>query len=164
LQGISHRTLSGFRSDHKAGLDDLFVQVLGMMSAEGLIRLERVTLDGTKIKANAGGNSFRRKEKLTAHLELAREQVRWLNAQAEEEQKSAKRRAAAQRRAARQRVSRLEAAVREVERLPQERKHERGRFVARASSNDPEAHVMRNLNGAPFGFGIDSGRVTLYRL
>jgi len=41
-------------------LDDLFVQVLGMLSAEGLITLERVTLDGTKIKANAGGNSFRR--------------------------------------------------------------------------------------------------------
>src|SRR6202030_4016005 len=123
LQAISHRTLSGFRSDHKAAMDDLFTQVLGMLSAEGLITLERVTLDGTKIKANAGGNSFRRKEKLAAHLELAREQVRWLNAQAEGEGKSAKRRAAAQRRAARQRVSRLEAAGREVERLQQERKH-----------------------------------------
>jgi transposase len=76
LQAISHRTLSGFRSENKAALDDLFVQVLGMLSAEGLISLERVTLDGTKIKANAGGNSFRRKEKLEAHLELAREQVR----------------------------------------------------------------------------------------
>src|SRR6266700_598503 len=76
LGAISHRTLSGFRSGNKAALDDLFVQVLGMLSAEGLISLERVTLDGTKIKANAGGNSFRRKEKLEAHLELAREQVR----------------------------------------------------------------------------------------
>ena len=66
LQAISHRTLSGFRSENKAALDDLFVQVLGMLSAEGLITLERVTLDGTKIKANAGGNSFRRKEKLEA--------------------------------------------------------------------------------------------------
>ena len=58
LQAISHRTLSGFRSDHKAALDGLFVQVLGMMSAEGLITLERITLDGTKIKANAGGPGF----------------------------------------------------------------------------------------------------------
>ena len=64
LEAISHRTLSGFRSENKAALDDLFVPVLGMLSAEGLITLERVTLDGTKIKANAGGNSFRRKEKL----------------------------------------------------------------------------------------------------
>jgi hypothetical protein len=115
LETISHRTLSGFRSENKAGLDDLFVQVLGMLSAEGLIRLERVTLDGTKIKANAGGNSFRRKEKLEAHLELAREQVRILNAEGEEKETTANRQAAARRRAARQRASRLEAAVREVE-------------------------------------------------
>ena len=37
--------------------------------------------------------------------------------------------------------------MREVERLQQERKHERDRFVARASSSDPEAHVMRNGEG-----------------
>jgi transposase len=147
LEAISHRTLSGFRSENKAGLDDLFVQVLGMLSAEGLITLERVTLDGTKIKANAGGNTFRRKEKLEAHLKLAREQVRILNAEGEQEESTAKRQAAARRRAARQRASRLEAAVREVERLQQEKKHDRKEFVARASSTDPDAHVMRNGEG-----------------
>jgi transposase len=73
LQPVSHRTLSGFRSENKAGLDDLFAQVLVMLSAEGLITLERVTLDGTKIKANAGGNSFRGQEKIGAHLAAARE-------------------------------------------------------------------------------------------
>ena len=140
LEAISHRTLSGFRSGNKAALDDLFVQVLGMLSAEGLITLERVTLDGTKIKANAGGNSFRRKEKLEAHLELAREQVRMLNAEGEEKETTA-RQAAARRRAARQRASRLEAAVREVERLQQEKKHDRKEFVARASGTDPDAHT-----------------------
>jgi transposase len=147
LRAISHRTLSGFRSENKAALDNLFVQVLGMLSAEGLIGLERVTLDGTKIKANAGGNSFRRKEKLQAHLELAREQVRILNAEGEQEESTAKRQAAARRRGARQRASRLEAAVREVERLQQEKKHDRKEFVARASSTDPDAHVMRNGEG-----------------
>jgi transposase len=144
---MSHRTLSGFRSEKKAALDDLFVQVLGRLSAEGLITLERVTLDGTKIKANAGGNTFRRKERLQAHLELARGQVRILNAEGEQEQSRAKRHAAARRRAARQRASRLEAAVREVERLQQEKKHDRKEFVARASSTDPEARVMRNGEG-----------------
>lgn len=147
LKPISHRTLSGFRSENKAALDDLFVQVLGMLSAEGLITLERVTLDGTKIKANASGNTFRRKEKLQAHLELAREQVRILNAEGEQDESTANRQAAARRRAARQRASRLEAAVREVERLQEEKKHERKDFVARASSTDPDAHVMRNGEG-----------------
>ena len=114
---------------------------------EGLITLERATLDGTKIKANAGGNSFRRKEKLEAHLELVREQVRILNAEGEEKETNSNRQAAARRRAARQRASRLEAAVREVERLQQAKKHDRKEFVARASSTDPDAHVMRNGEG-----------------
>jgi hypothetical protein len=95
LQPVSHRTLSGFRSENKAGLDDLFAQVLGMLSAEGLITLQRVTLDGTKIKANAGGNTFRSREKIAVHLAAAREQVRLLNEEAENEEKLAPRRAAA---------------------------------------------------------------------
>ena len=147
LQPISHRTLSGFRSDHKGALESLFVQVVGMLSAEGLITMQRVTLDGTKIKANASGNTFRRKEKIEAHLALAREQVQRMNEQAAEEEKAAKRQSAAKRRAARQRVSRLEAAFREVERLQKDKRHDRDQYVARASGTDPEAHVMRNGEG-----------------
>jgi transposase len=147
LEPISHRTLSGFRSGQKAALDDLFVQVLGMLSAEGLITLERVTLDGTKIKANAGGHTFRRQATLEAHLQLAREQVRLMEEQAAEEEQMAKRQVAARRRAARQRESRLEAAVREVERLQREKKDDRDSFVARASRTDPEAQVMRKGEG-----------------
>jgi len=147
LQPISHRTLSGFRSDYKEALDDLFVQVVGMLSAEGLITMQRVTLDGTKIKANASGNTFRRKEKLEAHLALAREQVAKMNAQAEDEGKVAKRQIAARRRAAQQRKSRLEAAVREVERLQKIKHRDSDQYVARASGTDPEAHVMRNGEG-----------------
>lgn len=147
LQPISHRTLSGFRSDYKEALDDLFAQVLGMLSAEGLITMQRVTLDGTKIKANASGNTFRRSEKLEAHLALAREQIALMDAQAANEEHLSKRRAAAQRRAAQQRASRLEAALHEVERLQKEKKHDRDKFIAKASSTDPEAHVMRNGEG-----------------
>ena|SRR5579872_1692152 len=147
LEPVSYRTLSGFRSGHPAALNNLFVQVLGMLSAEGLITLERVTLDGTKIKAHAGGNTFRRQEKLEAHLELAREQVRLMEEQAAQEEQVSKRQEAARRRAARQRQSRLEAAVREVERLQSEKKEDRDSFVARASTTDPEAHVMRNGEG-----------------
>jgi transposase len=147
LEPISHRTLSGFRAENKEALDDLFTQVLGMLCAEGLITMERVTLDGTKIKANAGGNTFRRKEKIEIHLKLAREQVELMDQQAAEEESLSKRKAAAQQRAARERASRLEAALEEVERLQEDKKHDRDKFVARASTTDPEAHVMRNGEG-----------------
>lgn len=147
LEPVSYRTLAGFRSGQQAALNDLFAQVLGMLSAEGLITLERVTLDGTKIKAHAGGNTFRRQDKLQAHLQLAREQVRLMEEQAAQEEQVSKRQEAARRRAARERQSRLEAALHEVERLQSEKKEDRDGFVARASTTDPEAHVMRNGEG-----------------
>src|ERR1700733_6977146 len=65
----------------------------------------------------------------------------------QKEDKRANRQLAAQRRAARQRKSRLESALREVERLQRTRKHDRDEFVPRASSTDPQAHVMRNGEG-----------------
>jgi transposase len=43
LQPVSHRTLSGFRSGHQEALSSLFIQVLGMLSAEGLITMHRLT-------------------------------------------------------------------------------------------------------------------------
>jgi hypothetical protein len=73
----------------------------------------------------ASGNTFRRKEKITAHLAEALTQLDKMNEQAAEEEKVAKRRTSAQRRAARQRVSRLESALREVERLQKDKKDDR---------------------------------------
>ena len=125
----------------------MFVQVVGVLSAEGLITMERVTLDGTKIKASASGNTFRRKEKIEAHLAAAQTQLDKMNEQAAEEEKVAKRQTAAKQRAARERVTRLESALREVERLQKKKKEDKAKFVARASTTDAEAHVMRNGEG-----------------
>ena len=75
LGEINHHTLSDFRVDHDASLRELFVQVLGVLSGEGLVSLERVMHDGTRIKAFAGADSFRREERLKEHLEAARKQV-----------------------------------------------------------------------------------------
>ena len=71
-EGVNHHSLSDFRVGHQAELDQLFAQVLGVLSAEGLIRLERVMHDGTKVKALASGKSFRREKTLREHLVLLR--------------------------------------------------------------------------------------------
>jgi transposase len=47
------RTISDFRKRHEKALSGLFEQVLKVCRASGLVRLGRVALDGTKIKANA---------------------------------------------------------------------------------------------------------------
>jgi transposase len=47
------RTISDFRKIHLKALSGLFVQVLGLCREAGLVKLGHVSLDGTKIKANA---------------------------------------------------------------------------------------------------------------
>ena len=52
---VNAHTLSDFRVKHEAALKELFVQVLGLLSSDGLIGLERVMQDGTKIRAHGSG-------------------------------------------------------------------------------------------------------------
>ena len=47
------RTIAEFRRRHLKPLGDLFVQVLKLCRAAGLVKLGHVALDGTKIQANA---------------------------------------------------------------------------------------------------------------
>ena len=47
------RTISDFRKLHLAELEGLFVQVLRLCQEVGLVKLGHVSLDGTKVKANA---------------------------------------------------------------------------------------------------------------
>jgi transposase len=84
-EAVNHHTLSDFRVAQQAALDELFAQVLGVLSAEGLITLERVMHDGTKVKAQANGKSFRREATLREHLEQARQRVRAMGDPRQEE-------------------------------------------------------------------------------
>jgi transposase len=47
------RTIAKFRRRHLKALSDLFVQVLKLCQAAGLVKLGHVALDGSKIAANA---------------------------------------------------------------------------------------------------------------
>jgi len=143
LGEINHHTLSDFRVDHDKSLRELFVQVLGVLSSEGLVSLERVMHDGTRIKACAGADSFRREERLKEHLELARKQVQAMGDPREEEPS---RKRAAQQRALRERQQRLEQALEEVEKVRQV-KRAKDKEQARASQSDPQARIMKQSDG-----------------
>jgi transposase len=47
------RTISDFRKRHLTALSELFVQVLRLCRAAGLVKLGHVAVDGTKLRANA---------------------------------------------------------------------------------------------------------------
>jgi transposase len=81
LDAPDFRTISDFRKRHLKALANLFVQVLKLAEAAGLVKLGHVALDGTKIKANASKHkamSYERMKKREA--ELASEVDRWLAA------------------------------------------------------------------------------------
>ena len=72
LQAPDFRTISEFRRRHLAALSALFVQVLKLCEAAGLVKLGHVALDGTQIKANASKHkamSYERMSKREAELQ-----------------------------------------------------------------------------------------------
>jgi transposase len=133
-----------FRVQHEKALDELFAQLLGVLSSEGLISLEQVVHDGTKLKASASGNSFHREKTLRGHLEAARERVREMGDPRQEE---SRRRAAARQRAAREKVERLELALKELEKVQAAPEARAEKSEQRVSETDPEARRMKQSDG-----------------
>jgi len=139
---INAHTLSDFRVKHDTALNGLFVQTLGLLSVDGLITLERVMQDGTKIRAKAAADSFRRPQRVEQALKEAKAQVAAVEAMSEEE--GSRRMAKARQRAARERQERLEQALQEFDQLEKEDKDKEQR---RVSTSDPEARVMKQPGG-----------------
>jgi transposase len=141
---VNAHTLSDFRVQHDAALKGLFVQVLGLLSADGLITLERVMQDGTKIRAAAASDSFRSKERIEQAIKQAAEQVEAVDEMTEEE--SSRRRTKARERAQRERQERLGSALKEFDKLEAEGSV-KDKKKTRVSTSDPQARVMKQPDG-----------------
>jgi transposase len=139
---ISDHTISSFRVEHKEALEKLFVEVVGVLSAEGFVKLKRVMQDGTKVRASAAPDSFRKRETLEQHLAEARQQCEALAKTDDSDQKEVQKQA--RKRAAEERVARLEAAVKQIEQLEENAGSDK---TVRASSSDPEARNMKHADG-----------------
>jgi transposase len=147
MEIINHHTLSDFRIKHSQALVDLFTEVLGVLSAEDLITLERVMHDGTKIKAQAGKDSFKKEDRIQAHLEMARDHIAHMNDPREEASKTHK----AQERSLREKKERLESALKELQKIRAIKPTPEAKQQAKVSITDPEARIMKQPNG-----GFDS--------
>jgi transposase len=142
VEKISGHTLSSFRVEHKEALEKLFIDVVGVLSAEGFVNLKRVMLDGTKVRANAAADSFRKQETLQQHLEDARQQCAAL-AQTTDDQNNEVRKQARKRGTA-DRLARLGMATEQIQQLGIEASAD---DTVRASSSDPEARKMKQPDG-----------------
>ena len=151
LTVINHHTLSDFRTAHRQALEQLFVEVLAVLSQAGVVSLQRVMHDGMKVKAQAADNSFRREPSLRQHLEAAQQQVQRLEQEAQQDPEGKtqnRRQRQAQVRAARERQQRIEQSLAELEQIRASQDTAEQRAQARASLTDPESRIMKQAQGA----------------
>lgn len=154
---VNYHGLSDFRVGHGELLDRLLSESVAALMAEGLVDLEEVAIDGTKVRASAGKGSFVGSDGLAKAERLASERVASLKAELDADPAaSTRRKRAAQGRAARDLAARADKARAALERLKAEKaarakrhgKEEAGKGDPKVSLTDPEARFMRFADGA----------------
>jgi transposase len=159
---VNHDMLSTFRIDSGDFLDRLLTQSLAALMAEGLITLDEVITDGTKVRAAASRSSMRRVERLTELETKARERVAELRRELEADPAASERRLLKRRMSgAEDRARRVAAALAKRAAAVQEGdKDESGPADGndeqpgrkpkeeRISTTDPDAQLMRMADGA----------------
>ena len=147
---VNYHTLSDFRVDHHAALDDLLTQSIAILRHRGVVTLARVAQDGTRVRASAGVGSFRREGTLRECLKEAEKLVARTQRQGDG---GLTRTEAAQARAAADRLARVEDALAELPAVAAAKartaRKRKGREPkeARVSTTDPEARVMKMADG-----------------
>ena len=149
---INYHTLSDFRVQHGVFLERVLTDSVAVLIDRGLVPLETIAQDGMRVRASAGKSSFRRKPSLEKLQQQSQEHVERLKRESESEaahqEGDARRRAAAER-AARERQERIAEALRQHEKLAEQReKRTKGEGEkTRVSTTDPEARKMKMANG-----------------
>src|SRR6202140_4959152 len=141
LTEVNYHTLADLRVEKQQELDELFTQVLAALCKEGLITLEQVMQDGTKIKALASSRSYRHEKTIREHLEQARQQVAAMGDPRNDE--SSPKAKQAQARARREQQERLESALEELQKLQARKDGRKAKREPGVSTTDPQARVMK---------------------
>src|SRR5580704_14044331 len=144
-QEVNYHTLADFRVEKQKELDELFTQVLAALSQEGLITLEQVMQDGTKIKAQASTRSYLQEEAIREHVEKARRRVAEMGDPRNEE--SSPKAKQAQVRARREQQERLASALEELQKWQARKSGEKAKKETRVSTSDPQARAMHQPDG-----------------
>ena len=79
----SHRTLARFRKEHLDAFQSLFVQVVQIAQASGLVKLGTLAIDGSKMRANASKHKAMSYERMQKEEEKLRREIAILTARAQ---------------------------------------------------------------------------------
>ena len=154
---VNYHGLSDFRTVDGDLLDRILSESVAVLAAEGLVKLDEVAVDGTKVQASASRNSFRKASKLAGWQEAAEKRIAQLKGEvAADPGAGERRRRAALERAAASVAARAAAAEAKLAELQKEkaeraRRHKKAEATKsepKASTTDPEARVMKMADGA----------------
>jgi transposase len=166
------RTISDFRKIHIAALEKLFEQVLAMALECGSIRLGRVSLDGTKLKANASKHKAMSYGRMKEKQQQLKEEVKQLLEQAEAADQEEDRQYGSQRgdelpEELRRRETRL-AKIKEAKKVIEQRARDKAAAEGKGGEKpkpedkdqynftDPESRIMKGADGIVQGYNAQA--------
>ncbi len=132
-------------------LNGLATGMLAVLIRGGLVTVSRIAQDGTRVRAGAGANSFKRRDTIERALQQARADPEIIRRQAERAGDATERRRAAEAPAAQRKVDRMEQSPAELAKVEQARAQQKAKPTKedppRASTTDPEARFLRMPDG-----------------
>ena len=169
------RTISDFRKIHIKTLENLFEQVLTMALECGAIKLGRVSLDGTKLKANASKHKAMSYGRMKEKQHQLKEEVKQLLAAAEAADEEEDRQYGSQRgdelpEELRRRETRL-AKIKEAKKVLEQRARDKAAAEGKSATEakqakpedkdqynftDPESRIMKDADGIVQGYNAQA--------
>jgi len=169
------RTISDFRKIHLVALEELFEQVLELALESGTVKLGRVSLDGTKIKANASKHKAMSYGRAKEKQQQLRQEVKELLAQAaaadeEEDRRQGNRRGDELPEELRRRETRL-AKIKQAKKAIEQRAREKAAAEGKSAAEvrqakpgekdqynftDPESRIMKSGDGFVQGYNAQA--------
>jgi len=161
------RTLSDFRKLHRKALEGLFEQVLRLALKAGAMKLGRVAIDGSKVKANASKHKAMSYGRMKEKERELREQVRRLLTEAERQDEAEDRRYGKngageelpeELRRRESRLERIRQAKRALEEEARQKAEEAGQEENQPEDKkqynftDPESRIMKGSDGFVQGY------------
>jgi transposase len=169
------RTISDFRKIHIGTLQNLFEQVLEIALESGTVKLGRVSLDGTKVKANASKHKAMSYGRMKEKQQQLKEEVKQLLAQAEAADEEEDRRHGDRRgeelpdelRRRETRLAKIKMAKKVVEQRARKKAAEEGKGAGEAKKaqpadkdqynfTDPESRIMKGADGFVQGYNAQA--------
>ncbi len=169
------RTISDFRKIHLEALQGLFEQVLEMALEAGAVKLGRVSLDGTKVEANASKHKAMSYGRMKERQQQLREEVKELLAQAEaadqeEDQRYGNKRGDELPEELQRRETRL-AKIKQAKKVVEQRAREKAAAEGKSAEEvkkakpddkdqynftDPESRIMKGADGFVQGYNAQA--------